>query len=60
MIIDKAIEILQSLYARGMSPSDPNPREAFLLGLEALKRIKAQRGPGGEIGALGLPGETED
>lgn len=65
--IDAAIEFLARL--RDMRPSEradvcytdlgQEVKDALALGIEALKRVKAQRGPGGEIGALGLPGETE-
>lgn len=66
MKLDKAIELLTLDKACGENSTikdfegDPRDlKDAIQLGLEALKRAKAQRGPGGEIGALGLPGETE-
>ena len=37
MTTDVAIGILQALYNGGISPSHPHPKEAFKLGIEALK-----------------------
>ena len=62
MTIDKAIGILTHAIETGLGvwPSKETGKDALKLGIEALKRVKEQRGPGGEIGALGLPGETEE
>ena len=60
MNIDKAINILNLITTKTLPGRNKELNDAIKLGIEALKRIKAQRGPGGEIGALGLSGETED
>jgi len=59
--LEGAIILLDQLRtSETMEKLDPLFQEAIQLGIEALERVKAQRGPGGEIGALGLPGETKD
>jgi len=47
MTIDEAIKILEALYKGGLSPSHPNPKEAFKLGIEALKLLKLADVEGG-------------
>lgn len=59
MTIDKAILILEALYRGGMSPKDPNPKEAFKLGSEALQRIQQRRALGIPEGITPLPSEVE-
>lgn len=66
MTIDKAIEILKLDKTCDFGGDADELEDAIQLGIEALKRVKAQRGPlggtfdlGGVIGTLGLPGETE-
>lgn len=59
MTIDEAIRELEQLPLPLKTGGDHERHLAVRIGIEALKRVKAQRGPGGEIGALGLPGETE-
>lgn len=60
MTIDKAIEIL-TIYMKGSDEAEPVDFDnSILLGIEALKRIKAER-TGYETYAPDLlPGETEE
>jgi len=60
MTIDKAIAILEALYRGGMSPSDPNPKDALKLGIEALKDIQRKRKAAKPQSGILLLGETED
>jgi hypothetical protein len=59
MTIDKAIKYHEHRLQNDGIYMTQEAVEAERLGLEALKRVKEQR-HGYGIGALGLPGETED
>lgn len=59
MTIDKAIKILQALHNGGISPNDPNPKDAFKLGIEALEEVKYYRSNPISYVLKLLPGETE-
>lgn len=57
--IEEAIKILSDSADRGMTTFNKDYRGAQRLGIEALKRIRATRQPGGYEVIIPLPGETE-
>lgn len=59
MNIDEAIQRNTDTRAFLLLRLDSDAAEALQLGIEALKRIKLQRDPGGCITDRVLPGETE-
>lgn len=59
MTIDEAIRILSDSANRGMTTFGPDFRDAERLGIEALKRILAQRVGLPTSRWFTLPGETE-
>jgi len=60
MKLDKAIRRLETIPETLSCPLTDEEREAFKLGIEALKRIKEWRSHLGSAGCLPLPGETKD
>lgn len=60
MKIEKAIKILSDSYYKHTILLAGKDDEALKLGIEALKRLKAQRLHGFDLMAGGLPGETKE
>lgn len=60
MKLEKAIEILTTERERNFNYFNLDRKDAFKLGIEALKRVKAGRPPAPSLAYLTLPGETED
>lgn len=59
MHLSKAIELLAKIPIMMRTAQDRDNRDAVLLGIEALKRLKFLRGLSHNEGTLHLPGETE-
>jgi len=59
MNIDEAIEVFERELEDTFIGSEEKWKRALKLGLEALKRVKWQRIPGGSIRENLLPGETK-
>ena len=60
MTIDKAIHILEIETGSRHLPSDPDLYNAMVLGIEALKRLQAERQGYSLLPTETLPGETEE
>lgn len=60
MKLEKAIELLQDPLLFSTHPLDPDKRDAISLGIEALKREKANRENPSFVMVGPLPGETEE
>jgi len=58
MTIEQAIEILYQKQLAYCRSCDSNFRDALKLGIEALKRTKAQYDPDHQMMRIPLPGET--
>ncbi len=60
MTIDEAIKILNDELDCSGAICVPSIRNALLLGIEALKRVKESREGGGRLIGWLLPGETKE
>ncbi|MBA7662913.1 hypothetical protein ES703_70946 [subsurface metagenome] len=60
MAIDKEIEILEARWLVPQKPMDPRFQAALLVGINALKRLRAWREDNDEDLLWDLPGETEE
>lgn len=58
MTIDEAIAIIEALHRGGITPNHENPRQAFKIAIEAMKRCKRARETGTFIPVYPLEGEA--
>ena len=60
MTLDEAVKLLEKTPVSVLVGNNLNYDEARQLGIEALKRLKAQRLHGFDLMAGGLPSETKE